>query len=88
MNRKRTQAGLKLNDHDAQLYNTIIAVREPLALAHGGWVTQSTCKAINTALMQWGYDTRVNRAKGSMLVRDSKGGLLGVVGDELQLIQL
>lgn len=64
--------------HVALLYDTTIAHYQPdhrlLTLNHGGWITQSTAKAINAFLtsLEPTRPYRVKRHKGHMfLVRDA-----------------
>lgn len=69
------QKGLLLGPNTAKLYNTIVAERTPNGprIKHGGWVTMSTAKAINTALANWGEQGRVFRKQGKMYFESSCG---------------
>lgn len=63
------QAGYKQLGTNAYLYETRVATLDggDLVLNTGGWVTQSTAKAINATLKDWGIShIKVCRAKGSM----------------------
>lgn len=61
----------------ATLYDTLVAriivgidkgeAFTNVFLNHGGWVTRSTCKAINTALKQAGVPGQVSIKKGEMI---------------------
>jgi len=71
------QAGYKQLGTNAYLYNTKVAELhgDLLELRTGGWVTQSTAKAINATLKDWGIDhIWVNRVKGTMVatLKDSE----------------
>lgn len=71
------QAGYSCNGFRASLYNTTVVEKMRtlvgpnefgLRLRTGGWVTQSTAKAINGTLKDWGLADRfrVNRKQGAM----------------------
>lgn len=72
------QKGLKISNERAVLYRTMVAERDSrgMTLRHGGWITMSTAKAINTALKTWGEPGHVYRKKGVMYYEAGHGPVM------------
>jgi hypothetical protein len=63
------QKGLAIANDVAILYKTKVVElsKYTLKFRHGGYITRSTCKAINTTLDQWGFNGwSVNIKQGEM----------------------
>lgn len=79
----KKQAGLKLMEgNKVKLYNTIVFDKQGdnVFLAHGGWVTQSTAKAINRALDAHGVPGGVFRRNDTMYYKGPNGHVTEIQG--------
>lgn len=89
----KKQAGLKVSNDGNQVkpYNTIVFDADipsnTLKLAHGGWVTQSTAKAINRALAAHGVPGGVFRRAGTMYYKGPNGHVTEV-GESLTKVRV
>lgn len=66
---------IKLEDRTiGHLYSTSVCVKagREITLKHGGWVTMSTRKAINSTLESVGHSGRVFIRKGTMIYSDGQ----------------